>query len=171
MQTLVFSVILLVIAIFLHLISLRIRQTIFNNTILAIVFIFSFTLFMGFIAGAWVEKTVNFLPHGIWGVLQVLIFYVPVMLCYIINYIALEDDSPSMTIVRFVEQAKEKGRNRQEIRRIITNEILILPRIRIMLKDGWIECRDGQYYVTEKGRFYNQFFAFGLKLLKISREG
>mgnify|MGYP003392190762 CR=1 FL=1 len=171
MPTLIFSASMVVIAIFFHLILLRIRKALLRNTILAIIFIFSLTLAIGFIIIVLIEKTINFLPGGIWGLLQVLIFYVPVMLCYIITYVALEDDSPSMTIVRFVEAAQEKGRSRQEIRQIITNEALILPRIRIMLKDGWIEYKDRQYYATHKGRSYNRFFAFGLKLLRISREG
>jgi len=171
MQTLIFSVSVVVIAIFLHLILLRMAKGIFSNAILSIVFIFLFTLLAGFLICALIGQRIYFLPNGFWGFLQVLIFYIPVMLCYVITYVALEDDSPSMTIVRFVEQAKDKGRSRQELGQIITNQALILPRINILLKDGWIEHDNERYQATEKGQFYNRFFAFGLKLLKISREG
>jgi hypothetical protein len=171
MQILIYSISIVAIAIFLHLILLKMQQTAFVNAIVLIIFVFSLTLCAGFIIGALINKTIFFLPGGLWGILQVAIFYIPVMLSYVITYVALEDDSPSMTIVRFVDLSKEKGRSRKEIEQIITNEILILPRINIMLKDGWINYQNRKYQVTKKGRFYNQFFAFGLKLLRITREG
>jgi len=166
-----FNISLVITAIFLHLISLKIKFRLRGNPLAAIILIFSFVLLAGFTIVFLFRDKYSFLPDTIWSYLQVMIFYLPVMLSYIITYVALEDDSPSMTIVRFVDQAKNKGRSRQEIRRIITDEVLILPRISILLKDGWIEYQNSRYYATKKGRFFNQFFAFGLKLLKISREG
>lgn len=171
MGILCFNISLVIVAIFLHLILLKIKLHLPGNSLVVIILIFSFVLISGFTVDFILRDRYSFLPNTIWRYLQVLIFYLPVMLSYIITYVALEDDSPSMTIVRFVDRAKEKGRSRQEIRRIVTNEILILPRINIMLKDGWIEYKNSRYYATKKGRYYNQFFAFGLKLLKISREG
>jgi len=171
MGILCFSVSLVIIAVSLHLVLLKIKFRLSANPIIAIISIFFAVLITGFSLSFLLKGVYSFLPNSIWRYLQVLIFYVPVMLSYVITYIALEDDSPSMTIVRFVEQGEEKGRARKEIKQVITNEALILPRISIMLKDGWIEYKNRQYYVTKKGKSYNQFFAFGLKLLKISREG
>ncbi|MDD5109049.1 MAG: hypothetical protein PHC29_06035 [Candidatus Omnitrophica bacterium] len=171
MGILCFSVVLVIAAIVLHLILLKLKFRLPSNPLIAIILIFFFVLVAGFTISFFLRNEYNFLPNSIWEYLQVLIFYFPVMLSYVITYVALEDDSPSMTIARFVEQAKEKGRSRSQIMQIITNEALILPRIKIMLKDGWIEYKNGQYLATKKGRSYNQFFAFGLKLLRITREG
>lgn len=171
MGILCFSISLVIIAIFLHLVLLKVKFRLPGNSLTIIILIFSVVLIAGFTAAPALSERYNFLPNTAWNYLQVLIFYVPVMLSYMITYVALEDDSPSMTISRFVEKANEEGRTRQEIRQIVSNEVLMLPRISIMLKDGWIEYKDNRYYVTPKGRFYNRLFAFGLKLLKISREG
>ena len=75
------------------------------------------------------------------------------MLSYVITYVALEDDSPSMTIARFVEMSGDKGSSRDEISRIISDETLILPRINAMVKND------------------SRLFALVLKFLNINREG
>lgn len=171
MEISLFCITLVIIAIFFHLFSLRFRIPFSINPIMAIFFIFMVVLVTGLILAYLLNKRYSFLPHGVWENLHVLIFYVPVVLTYIITYVALEDDSPSMTIARFVAQAKEKGGGYQEIGQILTNEVLILPRLRTMVKNGWIVNIDNKYHITAKGRFYNQLFALWMKLLNIHREG
>jgi len=171
MSILIFSVSLTIIAIFLHLILLRIYPALVKNFIIAVFFIFFIVLLIGFLSAYLLRRKYGFLPCGGWEDLHVLIFYIPVMLSYVITCVALVDDSPSMTIVGFVEQAKEKGRSRQQIRQIINDEALIVPRINIMAKDGWVELKNNQYAITKKGIFYSRILALGLKLLNISREG
>ena len=171
MAILFFCITLVLIAIFLHLILLKNQVKLSQNPTVILLFIFISVLCIGLIGAYFLNKKYSFLPNGIWQNLHVIIFYVPVMLSYIITYLALEDDSPTMTIVRFVEQAKGEGRTIKQIRQIISDEALILPRIDTMFKDGWVEFRDDKYYITVKGKAFNQIFALGLKPLNITREG
>jgi len=137
----------------------------------SLVAIFAGVLGGGLMSAPLLNKYSNSFPVDVWEFLHVLIFCVPVMLGCIITFVALEDDSPSMTIVRFVGQAGETGRSLSQVRSIVSNETLIIPRIRTMVKNGWIEYVDGKYHATAKGRICNQILALGPKLLNISREG
>jgi len=171
MTTLFFCISLALIAIFLHLFLLKINAPLLANSVIDILFIFLIVLAAGLVFAYFLSKQYSFFPKGVWENVHLIIFYVPVMLSYIINYVALEDDSPTMTIVGFVEQAGREGRTKKQIRQIISDEALIFPRIGTMLKDGWIVYKDNKYYITAKGEAYNKLFALGLKLLNIKREG
>ncbi|HAF94607.1 MAG: hypothetical protein A2X34_10695 [Elusimicrobia bacterium GWC2_51_8] len=169
MKIFIFCVILTSSAIVFYLALLRIRRP--RNSVAALLIVFTGVLCGGLISAHLLNKGYSVFPAGFWEFLHVIIFYVPVMLSCIITFVALEDDSPSMTIVRFIEQAGAKGRNRNQIRQIINDEALILPRINAMVKNGWIEARENEYQAMAKGRFYNKLLALAPKLLNISREG
>ncbi len=172
MAILFFCISLAAIAIILHLISLKIKIPRQGNPVKDILSIFLIVLISGLALAYFLSKRYAFLPNNLWQYAQVVIFYVPVMLSYIINYVALEDDSPTMTIVGLIEQMEKKGGcSCDKIKSIISDEALIWPRINTMIKDGWIEYRDNKYQITERGKTYNKIFALGLKLLNIKREG
>lgn len=171
MGVLFFCIALVATAVILHLIALRIKMPVLKSPIITTLFIFFVVLICGLVLAGVLYKQYSFLPHGFWQYLHVIIFYIPVMFSYIITYVVMEDDSPSMTIARFVDMAKEKGRSRDEIGQIITDESLIWPRINAMVKNGWIEYKNNRYFITPKGLFHSRFFALGLKFLNINREG
>lgn len=171
MEILFFCVSLIVISVLLHLISLKVRVLFSANLVVGIFFIFLTVLVISLILSYFLSKKYNFFPQGIWQNLHVIIFYVPMMLSYIITCVTLKDDSPTMTIVRFVEQADKEGRSLKQIRQIISDEALILPRIDTMVKNEWVEHRDNKYYITVKGKAYNRIFSIGTKLSSITREG
>lgn len=171
MGTLIFCIGLTLSAIILHIIILRIRLKVFESAIITILAIFLTVLVLGLVFTGIFHEKFTFLPYGFWQYLHVAIFYVPVMLSYVITYVALEDDSPSMTIARFVEMSGDKGSSRDEISRIISDETLILPRINAMVKNDWIECVNERYFIKPKGLFHSRLFALVLKFLNINREG
>ena len=156
-------------AVLIALLLWRIRAP--RKGITALLIIFTGVLCAGLLSAQMLNRAYGCSPAGFWEFLHVIIFYVPVMLGCIVTYSALEEDSPSMTIVGFVEQAGEKGRSRGQIGQIISDEALILPRIDTLVNTGWIECRDNTYRSTAKGRFYSELLALAPKLLNISREG
>lgn len=169
MKVLIFCIILTAAAVISSLILWKIHRP--RNSVTALLIIFAGIL-CGGLTSAWIlNKGYGVFPAGFWEFLHATFFYVPVMLGCIITFVALEDDSPTMTIVRFVEQAGEKGRSRGQIRQIISDEALILPRLGAMMSTGWIEYSENKYHATAKGRFYNKLLALAPKLLNISREG
>lgn len=104
-------------------------------------------------------------------VLHLGVIYLPLMFTYIITWVALEGDSPSMSLARYLEIAEDKGRTREEINTLINEKALVLPRIQGMLDSGWIARKEGRYTITQKGQQYNRLFSSILFILNIQKQG
>lgn len=141
-----------------------------RNPVSAILYIFMSVLDLGLILPYFLPQ-IKPTNYGFWKIVHISIVHISLTLNYIINFIALTDDSPSMSMIQFVAQAKEKGRTFDEFKQFMTNESLVLPRIHSMVADGWIAFRDSTYQVTQRGLFYYRLFSFWKKLLGLSEGG
>ena len=72
------------------------------------------------------------------------------MAAYIITYSAVEVDSPSLLIIKLV--AGNSSLTEAELHRTLGSEVLVLPRIADLVRDGHLTFSEGKYHLTNKGR-------------------
>jgi hypothetical protein len=90
--------------------------------------------------------------------LHVALFYVPLSLAYTVTYSALEEDSPSLTILVFLAEAGEAGRSREELYGLIGNDFVIGSRLEALLAGGLLAPVNGKYQLTARGKNWVRLF-------------
>ncbi len=112
-----------------------------------------------------------FWPCDFWQWLHVALFYEAVSLAYIVAYSALEQDSPSMTIVVFVADAKGRGRTREELYSLIGQDFITGYRFDSMVHGGLIARVGDVYVLTSRGRFWAHLFRWYRKMFRLDLGG
>ena len=97
-------------------------------------------------------------PRTTMGWVYVVLFYCTLLLAYIIHYLAIEWDSPSMLIVLRIAQAREKGLTKEEIEFIFSNNEAILSRIDNLVLEKMIFLKGDLYHTTPYGNFLFNIF-------------
>lgn len=80
-------------------------------------------------------------------VLHVALFYLSISLCYVITYSAIEADSPTLSLIRFLADAKTQGRSMDEIRRFMALRPFVRARLAALARSGLIR-EEGSRYVA-----------------------
>lgn len=92
--------------------------------------------------------------------LQFILLFISISVCYIISYPAVEVDSPTLLIIKAVSEKGCLGLDKSELESRMKDDILVLPRINDMLQDGMI-IREGEgYKLTRKGSAIARIFLF-----------
>ena len=99
------------------------------------------------------------------------VVYVPVALAYVATYSAIEEDSPTLGIVRFVADAGAGGRTREELEQVLNDQVLVGSRLTAMIRDGLVIERDGAYNLTQRGWSAAEFFRKASALVGIRLGG
>jgi hypothetical protein len=103
--------------------------------------------------------------------LHVVIVYVPVSLAYVATYSAIEEDSPSLKIVRFVAEAGQAGRTRADLKSILNDDVLLGSRLQAMVRDQLVVENGGTYALTNRGRVLARVFSRASACLGIQAAG
>ena len=96
--------------------------------------------------GLWLVGAVVF-SMTIVDVLHVALFYLSISLCYVITYTAIEADSPTLSLIRFLADAKTQGRSTEEIRRFMALRPFVRARLAALARSGLIR-EEGSRYVA-----------------------
>jgi len=168
MRTFLFALGLLAFAFAVHWSVWRVRIP--KRQTLALLVIFFSVLFLGLLASQ-VTQGLPWTPSGLVEVLHVALFHTAVTLSYIVLYSAIEEDSPTLKLVRFVEQAGDEGRHPDELYGVITDELIVGSRLDAMTRDGMI-TKDGEMCrLTPKGRGTAQLFRTTATLMGLRKGG
>lgn len=92
-------------------------------------------------------------------VLHVALYYWSISLCYIITYSAIEGDSPTLTLMRFVADSGAQGRTQEDIKRFMDERPFIGARLAALINSDLIREENGRYVITG-----SESFAFRLIL-------
>ena len=93
--------------------------------------------------------------------LHVALYYCSLSLCYIITYSAIEGDSPTLSLVRFVEDKGPGGCSPEEIARFMEERPFIGARVAALLNSGLIRKENDRYVITGSEPFaFRLVFAF-----------
>ena len=129
----------------------------------ALLAIFSATLIIGLVSAAWWPPAWRFTSG--WELLHVAIFHVAAMLAYVVAYSALEERSPSMTILSRVADAGSRGQSREELQAMLVNVSPVEIRLAAMVRDGMVRDDAGTIVLTNKGWAWANTFTAWRRLL------
>jgi hypothetical protein len=82
------------------------------------------------------------------AILYVALYFWSVSFCYIITYSAIEADSPTLTLARFIGTSGPKGRTGDEIVRFMDQRPFMATRLTALAKSGLIREQDGRYVIS-----------------------
>lgn len=109
--------------------------------------------------------------EGLFAYLRLCLFYISLALAYIISYSAIEADSPSLTITLKIAAAGKNGLEKSEIDSLLTDEVLLFPRLDDLVRDGLAVLDSDRYRLTSKGKRFIGIFIFFRKLLGAAKGG
>lgn len=131
----------------------------------ALLAIFLSALAVGLCLAAFWPPAQALAPDDIWGYAHVALFVVAVMAAYTITYTAVEADSPTLVMVMRIRAAGPGGLDRKAFEALLTDELLVLPRLRDMVRDGTATLEGGRYRLTAKGWRFARIFGVYRRLL------
>ena len=137
------------------------------------------TLLLLFLSALPVALVVNaFLPPwplkiaGFWEHAQVCLFHVTMSLAYVEFYTSIEEDSPTLSLLLFVERAGENGRAEEEMFSLIDDDFVIGNRLDSMVNSGVaVRDDDGVLHLTPAGRAWARFFQLARWLYRLRLGG
>jgi hypothetical protein len=158
-------------AVTLHLAILRGTERLSRRPISTLLVLFAATFVVG--AAFWVARgrSGGQSNHALWPLVHVAETYFACALVYILTYLGLFEDSPSVTMVRYVDLAGPSGRGDAEFGQLLRDEDLLHPRIASMATDGLIVLRDGRWHGTKKGRRFEGCFGLWARLFRVGQGG
>lgn len=115
---------------------------------LALLIVFSATPVVA--AGMWLAiGTPALVPMG--AIPGMLALYAGATGCYLITYSGVEQTSPSLSIVRALQAAGGKGCSRDELGRLVTEDVFVKPRLEALRNDGLLAASGAGYVLTARG--------------------
>ena len=158
MSVALFSASLLTLACFLHVVIWRARLP--RSHTRALLMLFLGVLPVALAANTLLPSSSLLRLDGIWQYIQVGLFHVSMSLSYIEFYTTIEEDSPSMTILLFVDDAGTSGRLESELVGLIGDEVVVGKRLQSLV-NGRLVAQDGDVYrVMPRGRAWIRCFTF-----------
>lgn len=92
------------------------------------------------------------LPMGIAQYVHIAILVAALALAYVTTYSAVEVDSPSLLIVLAIARAGREGLEKARFEQQFSDDVLVRPRIRDLVRDGMVAVDHGRHSITQKGR-------------------
>lgn len=137
----------------------------------ALLLLFTLVLAVGLAASQWGVLPAGWGPRGFWPCLQVAIFHIAMTLAYIIAYSALEERSPSMTLLVHVADARGAGRTREELYAALSGVTPIESRLIAMTRDQMVTAVEQGYRITPKGRAWAATFGTWRRMIRLRKGG
>ena len=147
---------LLTLTFLLHLIVWRIRLPKAQTRTLLLLFLGALPL--GLALNAALPTSWPLRIEGFWQYVHVCFVHIAMSLAYIEFYTGIEGDSPSLTMLLFVEQAGDTGRSEEEMHQLIESDSIIGRRLRAMIDVGMVTCAGDIYRLTWSGRAWARLF-------------
>lgn len=169
MKILILTTVLLGSAFVVHWLVWRIRVP--RRQTAALLAIFFGALCVGIPMAACAPLAAGFTLRGPWECLHVAIFHVAVALAYIVVYSALEERSPSMTVLSFINEAGCAGRTREEITRVLRTASPVEVRLDAAIRDKMLVETGGRCELTPKGRAWAVSYEWLRHFLCLTRGG
>ncbi len=139
----------------------------------AILATFSLVLLVGLAATAGSSAAVppEFRLRSLLEVVHVAGAHVAVMLAYVVAYSAIEERSPSMTILSRVAIVGPEGVWRRDLESLLRKVSPVEIRIAAMLRDGMVRNPDGGLALTTKGMAWAATFSALRRFLGFEKGG
>jgi hypothetical protein len=106
---------------------------------------------------------------GDWA--QAIVAALAVACAYVLNYPAVEVESPTLVMIELFARAGDAGLSREELYASLSDDLLITPRIDDLLHEGLAIEIDGKCRLTPKGRRLKSVFSCWRRLLGVGIGG
>ena len=103
--------------------------------------------------------------------LHIGLFMFALLCCYVITYTALEADSPTIVMVKMLDEAGPDGLPVETFLARLDDNVLVLPRIRDLERDHMVRVVGGRYHMTPKGRYMALTFNTFARILGVGLGG
>lgn len=171
MSVLCWSLEILSIAFLLHLLIWKIHLPKHQTKALLLIF---FGMLVSGLLGLWGMKALlplRMIPTRFPEYLHIALFVTSFTLAYVITYSAIEADSPSLVMMLAIASAGPEGLPKARFEQLMTDDLLVLPRIRDLVRDGMLVMVDGTYRLTPKGKGFVRIFVVYRQILGIAEKG
>ena len=98
------------------------------------------------------------------SIVRVTLLYVPVALSYLITYTAIEADSPTLSLMRFLAENRNGGRTVGEVEEFFSQRPFVKARLKVLENSGMVQNLNGTYVIVGKGPLAFQLILFYRKL-------
>ncbi len=169
MISILWSTILVVGALLLHVLVWRIRLPKYQAK--ALIYCFLSVFFVGLFFNFFLRDKLSsfYLLQSPDQYLSIALFYFATMAAYIITYSAVEVDSPSLLVLLILQNDSDV--TLKSIEEDLNDDVLMLPRVADLIRDGLLIQKDDRYYLTSKGRSMGQLFVFFRSCLRAGKGG
>ena len=142
----------------------------------SLLLIFFGTFCIGIIAlwGILTTHFVNFAlfaPINLSEYLHVCLFFTSITFAYVVTYPAIEVDSPSLLIIMSIYKAGSEGFDKKKLYEILTDDILVKPRIKDLIVGNMIYMDMDKLKLTKKGIFFVRIFIMYRELINAQKGG
>ena len=127
---------------FIHLVLWRIRLP--KRQFLSLLIIFGTVFILGIVAAAVSSST--FL-----NVLHIALFYIATCLCYMVLYSAIYQDSPTLSLMRFISENQADGRSAAEVVSFLAQRPFVKGRLAELVDSRLVREENGKYVISGKG--------------------
>jgi hypothetical protein len=118
-------------------------------------------------AGAYVLPGLQpFLPAPLGEWIQAIVTALAVACVYVMNYPAVEVESPTLVMIDIFARAEPDGLTRDDLYQRLSNDFLVVPRIEDLLREDLATESDGKCRLTVKGMKLEQIFNAWRRLLR-----
>lgn len=167
MLIIIFSGIALLLSFFIHVLWWRKKMPL--NTTSTLLFIFFGTLIGAIFLFACYAKTLVRAQFP--EVLQFLMLYSSCALVYIILYSAIEQQSPTLAIIDYINQHGENGCDNQSLNRYLNASQELEKRLMLMEQGKWITLTNQGWQLTKKGIRIAQIFEVAAIIFGLNKGG
>jgi len=91
----------------------------------------------------------GFAPLSLIQWLNVALAVVAFALAYVVTYSALEADSPTLSLVRYIASAGSGGVGEERLREFMASRPFVGARLSALVKEGMVHDRDGRIHLAE----------------------
>ncbi len=99
------------------------------------------------------------------------LLHLSLSLAYTVLFSALDEDSPSASIVKFVALGGDGGRDPAELEGLITDEVIVTSRLTSMVASGAVLTDGDRYRLSLQGRFWAALFGLLRRVFSLPEMG
>lgn len=85
---------------------------------------------------------------------HVCLFYISLSFCYVITYTAIEGDSPTLSLIRYVHNSGGRGVSSEDVHGFLAQRPFIRARIAALKHDGLLREENGSYFIAGRGSLF-----------------
>ncbi len=139
------------------------------NTTSALLFIFFGILIFSIIGYIWLSETPIILQLG--EMIRFILLYTSCTLVYIILYSAIEQQSPTLAIINYINQHGKSGCDDQSLNKYLNASEGIEQRLSVIVQSGWIQSTESGWRLTKKGFRIAYIFEYAATIFGLNKGG